>query len=152
MGPNNDLLDWLVVKRSLAMEDKWAMQLHSHPDFEEYWFVTEGKGKIICGDETYEVEPGDLVITPRGVPHKAIGDVTFICCTAKHNSIAVASYKETYFFAPCAARILTCLDSDRLVDGTNPKSLCCVRNWSINVMLGHPTMLAIAANFVVVPQ
>jgi mannose-6-phosphate isomerase-like protein (cupin superfamily) len=85
VGPNNDLLDWLVVKRSLAMEDKWAMQLHAHPDFEEYWFVIEGKGQIICGDETYDVEPGDLVITPRGVPHKARGDVTFICCTSKHN-------------------------------------------------------------------
>ena len=63
----------------------WSMQLHSHPDFEEYWFVLEGKGKLICGDETYDVEPGDFVITPRGVPHKALGDVKFICCTSKHN-------------------------------------------------------------------
>ncbi len=85
MGANNDLLDWLVVKRSLDMEDKWSMQLHSHPDFEEYWFVIEGKGQIICGDETYDVEVGDLVITPRGVPHKAIGDMTFVCTMAKHN-------------------------------------------------------------------
>lgn len=83
--PENDLLDWLVVKRTLDMEEKWSMQLHSHPDFEEYWFVIEGKGQIICGDETYDVEVGDLVVTPRGVPHKAIGDITFVCCTAKHN-------------------------------------------------------------------
>jgi mannose-6-phosphate isomerase-like protein (cupin superfamily) len=82
---NNDLLDWLVVKRSFEMEEKWSMQLHSHPDFEEYWFILEGKGQIVCGDETYDVEPGDLVITPRGVPHKALGDITFICCTSKHN-------------------------------------------------------------------
>ena len=82
---NNDLLDWLVVKRSLDMEDKWSMQLHSHPDFEEYWFVLEGKGQIVCGDETYDVEVGDLVITPRGVPHRALGDMTFVCCTSKHN-------------------------------------------------------------------
>jgi uncharacterized protein YjlB len=81
----NDLLDWLVVTRSLDMEDKWAMQFHSHPDFEEYWFVLKGKGQIIVGDETYDVEPGDLVITPRGVPHKARGDMTFLCTTAKHN-------------------------------------------------------------------
>jgi uncharacterized cupin superfamily protein len=85
VGPNNDLLDWIVVKRTLASEKEWSMQTHSHPDFEEYWFVLEGKGQIICGDETYDVEPGDLVITPRGVPHKAKGDVTFVCCTAKHN-------------------------------------------------------------------
>ena len=96
VGPNNDMLDWLVVKRSMDMEDKWSMQLHSHPDFEEYWFVTAGKGQIICGDETYDVEPGDLVITPRGVPHKALGDVTFICCTAKHNVYGQATTKMQY--------------------------------------------------------
>ena len=81
----NDLLDWLVVTRSLDMEGKWSMQLHSHPDFEEYWFVLKGKGQIIVGDETYDVEVGDLVITPRGVPHKARGDMTFLCTTSKHN-------------------------------------------------------------------
>ena len=86
MGPNNDLLDWIVVKRTLKSDEEgWAMQTHSHPDFEEYWFVLEGEGQIICGDETYHVKKHDLVITPRGVPHKAIGDVTFICTTAKHN-------------------------------------------------------------------
>jgi glyoxylate utilization-related uncharacterized protein len=86
VGANNDMLDWLLVTRTMEMEKTgWSMQLHSHPDFEEYWFVLEGKGKIICGDETYEVEPGDLVITPRGMPHRALGDVKFICCTAKHN-------------------------------------------------------------------
>jgi hypothetical protein len=26
-----------------------------------------------------------LVITPRGIPHKALGDITLVCCTAKHN-------------------------------------------------------------------
>jgi mannose-6-phosphate isomerase-like protein (cupin superfamily) len=82
---DNDLLDWLVVRRSTDFEEKWSMQFHSHPDFEEYWFVIEGKGQIICGDETYDVEPGDLVITPRGVPHKAVGNLIFVCTTAKHN-------------------------------------------------------------------
>jgi glyoxylate utilization-related uncharacterized protein len=80
------MLDWLIVHRTMDMEKNgWSMQLHSHPDFEEYWFVLEGKGQLICGDETYDVEPGDFVITPRGVPHKALGDVKFICCTSKHN-------------------------------------------------------------------
>jgi len=82
---DNDFLDWIVFRRTMADEDKWPMQLHSHPDFEEMWFVLEGKGQIICGDETYDVEPRDLVITPRGVPHKVIGDITLICTTAKHN-------------------------------------------------------------------
>lgn len=83
--PENDLLDFLQFRRTLADEEKWSMQLHKHPDFEEYWFVVKGKGKVICGDETYEVEEGDLIITPRGVPHKAIGDMTLTCTMAKHN-------------------------------------------------------------------
>ena len=82
---DNDFLDWIVFRRTLADEEKWAMQSHSHPHFEEYWFVIKGKGKLICGDETYEVEEGDLFITPRGVPHKVVGEITLICTTAKHN-------------------------------------------------------------------
>lgn len=85
IGESNDLLDWLIVRRGMDMEEKWSMQEHKHKDFEEYWFVLEGKGQIICGDETYDVESGDLVITPRDVPHKAIGDIVFLCTTAKHN-------------------------------------------------------------------
>jgi len=83
--PENDFLDWILFRRSMADEEKWAMQLHSHPDFEEMWFVIKGKGRIICGDETHEVEEGDLFITPRGAPHKVVGDITLICTTAKHN-------------------------------------------------------------------
>ena len=91
------MLDFLGVQRtSAADEEGWAMQLHSHPDFEEYWFVVEGKGQIICGDETYDVEPWDLVITPRGVPHKAKGDVRFICFTAKHNVYGKVGTKLQY--------------------------------------------------------
>jgi len=80
-----DMLDWLIIKRSLDMEEKWAMQEHRHRDFEEYWFVIEGKGKFYVGDDVYDVEPGDLAIMPRGTPHRAVGDITFVCCTALHN-------------------------------------------------------------------
>ncbi len=97
VGPDNDLLDWLVVTRTMEMEKNgWSMQLHSHPDFEEYWFVLEGSGKIICGKDTFNVEKGDLVITPRGMPHKALGDVKFICCTAKHNAKGKATKVMQY--------------------------------------------------------
>jgi hypothetical protein len=81
----NDLLEYLVVKRTSDMDEKWSFQTHKHKDFEEYWFVIEGKGQIVCGEEIYDVEKGDLVVTPRGVPHKARGDMTFLCIMAKHN-------------------------------------------------------------------
>ena len=82
---DSDLLDWLVVHRTMDMEEKWSMQAHKHKDFQEYWFVIEGKGQMIDGDKVYDVEAGDLCIMTRGVCHKALGDMTWICCTALHN-------------------------------------------------------------------
>ena len=96
MNPDNDLLYWVVAKRTLDAEEKFSMQFHSHPNFEEYWFIIEGKGQVVIGDETYDVEPGDLVITPRGVPHKIIGDTTFVCCSTRCNSKGIYKDKMEY--------------------------------------------------------
>ena len=96
--PNDaDMCFWEVVHKSLDTEDKWNMQMHKHKDFEEYWFVIEGAGKFYVGDEVYDVEPGDLCITPRGVPHKAIGNMKFVCVTALHNVFGqTVGYKEQF--------------------------------------------------------
>jgi len=70
---------------------KWPFQAHSHPDFEEYWYVCRGKGEWICGDEVFEVEEGDFLITPRGVSHapgdpeKFSSDFKMICFSCKYN-------------------------------------------------------------------
>ena len=97
IGESNDLVDWMIVRRGMDMEEKWSMQEHRHADFEEYWFVIEGAGKFYVGDEVYDVEPGDLCITPRGVPHKAIGNMKFVCVTALHNVFGqTVGYKEQF--------------------------------------------------------
>ena len=83
--PIDDILDFHVVTRTMADEEKWAMQKHSHPKHDEVWYIVKGSGKMIEGDEEYDVGPGDLIIIPRGVPHKIIGDVTFTCHACKHN-------------------------------------------------------------------
>lgn len=80
-----EMMDWLIVKRSLDMEEKWAMAKHKHKDFEEYWYVLEGSGKLHIGDDVFDVEAGDLAITPRGVCHKMVGNITFICAEAMRN-------------------------------------------------------------------
>jgi mannose-6-phosphate isomerase-like protein (cupin superfamily) len=85
VGPENDLLDWMIVKRTKDQDEKWRFQAHKHRDFEEYWFILEGKGTIYIGDEAHPVEKGDLAILPRDVPHWISGDIEFICTTAKHN-------------------------------------------------------------------
>ncbi len=44
--------------------------LHQHDDEEHYWFILEGSGRALMGEEEFEVGPGDLVITAPGVPHR----------------------------------------------------------------------------------
>jgi mannose-6-phosphate isomerase-like protein (cupin superfamily) len=89
----SDLGDFLVSPGDIPdpEPEKWPFQPHSHPDFEEFWFVCKGKGEWICGDKVYEVEEGDLMITPRGVTHapgapeKFSSDFKMICFGCKHN-------------------------------------------------------------------
>lgn len=84
--PENDILDIIRFRRRAVDHDKLPMQKHMHPDFDEYWYVIEGSGKVWLDDEVYNVEVGDLAITPGGVSHKAEGDVTFLCFMCKYNS------------------------------------------------------------------
>lgn len=85
IGTEGDLNHWVIVSRTLADDEKWCSQSHMHPDMTEYWFILEGTGQITVGNETYDVEPGDLVITPPFKPHTVRGDITFLCTMAKYN-------------------------------------------------------------------
>ncbi|NLN07662.1 MAG: cupin domain-containing protein [Firmicutes bacterium] len=53
--------------------------LHKHTDQEEAMFVISGKGKLICGGEEYDLEPGTAIFSPVGVEHEIInvGDEPF---------------------------------------------------------------------------
>ena len=42
---------------------------HSHPYGEETGYVVSGHGKILIGDQVFEVEPGSVFLFPQGVPH-----------------------------------------------------------------------------------
>lgn len=44
--------------------------LHKHDDEEHYWFILEGSGRALVGEEEFEVEQGDLIITPPGILHR----------------------------------------------------------------------------------
>lgn len=88
IAEERDLCDFLVVRKSDTTDKGWTMQMHSHPDFDEYWYIVKaepGAVKFVVGDETVDAEEGDLLITPRGVPHKIIGDATVVCFACKHN-------------------------------------------------------------------
>jgi len=53
--------------------------MHKHTDSEEAMFVIQGKGKLICGGEEYDLEPGTAIFSPLGVEHEIInvGDEPF---------------------------------------------------------------------------
>ncbi|WP_127581521.1 cupin domain-containing protein [Paenibacillus koleovorans] len=50
-----------------------------HDDEEEVYIVLGGKAKLRLGEETHEVEKGDVVYIPRNVVHQAtcVSDVDF---------------------------------------------------------------------------
>lgn len=62
---------------SVALEE-FAPQGSSHPHFhskrDEYQVCLEGQGKLIIGNETRTVTPGDLVKIPKGKVHQTINE------------------------------------------------------------------------------
>ncbi|MCR6670442.1 cupin domain-containing protein [Devosia ginsengisoli] len=43
--------------------------LHIHP-YPETWIVQAGRARVVAGEESFEVGPGDIAVVPSGVPHK----------------------------------------------------------------------------------
>jgi mannose-6-phosphate isomerase-like protein (cupin superfamily) len=43
--------------------------MHVHPDFDETFYVIEGKLGFRVGDHAYEAGPGTVAFMPRGTPH-----------------------------------------------------------------------------------
>jgi quercetin dioxygenase-like cupin family protein len=50
---------------------------HTHPDCEEVVYVLEGEVVHTLGDQRTTLRAGDLIVVPRGVPHRLLntGDV-----------------------------------------------------------------------------
>lgn len=42
---------------------------HSHPAFEEVYYVIQGRGKMVVGDTEYDIKTGDALYVPFGVFH-----------------------------------------------------------------------------------
>ena len=42
---------------------------HMHPNTNEIQYIVEGIGTIWLGDNEVRVQPGDLIIIPKGTPH-----------------------------------------------------------------------------------
>jgi mannose-6-phosphate isomerase-like protein (cupin superfamily) len=53
-------------------------KLHYHERTDEVYYVIAGQGTMILDDETLELHTGVVVYVPRGVKHKAQGNLTVL--------------------------------------------------------------------------
>ena len=53
-------------------------KLHYHERTDEVYHVVSGSGSMVLDDEEVELHPGVVVYVPRGVCHKARGDLTVL--------------------------------------------------------------------------
>ena len=42
---------------------------HYHEEYDEVYYVLEGRGTLNIGGEIYSLRPGAVAVIPRGVPH-----------------------------------------------------------------------------------
>ena len=53
------------------VEPNGRFDRHYH-DCDEYWLVFAGRARVLVGDRTYMVGPGDIVCTPTGTEHDVV--------------------------------------------------------------------------------
>ena len=53
-------------------------KLHYHERTDEFYYVIAGSGTMVLDDEEIELHPGLVVYVPRGVRHKAVGELTVL--------------------------------------------------------------------------
>jgi len=53
-------------------------KLHYHEHTDEFYFVIDGRGRMLLDGEEIELHQGVVVYIPRGVKHKAIGPLTVL--------------------------------------------------------------------------
>ena len=55
-----------------------AAKLHYHAKTDEIYYIIAGSGTMLLDDEEIELHEGVVVYVPRGVKHKAVGDLTVL--------------------------------------------------------------------------
>jgi mannose-6-phosphate isomerase-like protein (cupin superfamily) len=53
-------------------------KLHYHERTDEFYYVIAGRGSMVLDGEEIELHPGVVVYIPRGVRHKARGELTVL--------------------------------------------------------------------------
>ncbi|GIW86089.1 MAG: hypothetical protein KatS3mg108_0413 [Isosphaeraceae bacterium] len=50
-------------------------KLHYHERTDEFYYILDGQGAMTLDDQTIELHPGVVVYVPRGVRHRAYGNL-----------------------------------------------------------------------------
>ncbi len=53
-------------------------KMHYHERTDEFYYVVSGRGTMVLDGEEIELHPGVVVYVPRGVRHKARGELTVL--------------------------------------------------------------------------
>ena len=53
-------------------------KLHDHAQPDEFYYVVDGQGTMTLDGTEIELHKGVVVYVPRGVKHKAVGDLTVV--------------------------------------------------------------------------
>ena len=53
-------------------------KLHYHKQTDEFYYVIDGHGTMILDNQQIELHRGIVVYVPRGVKHKAVGELTVL--------------------------------------------------------------------------
>ncbi len=85
IGPEDGAPHFLTRKFTLLPGGR--IPKHRHPDLEHEQYVLSGRMRLLLGEEVFEVEAGQAVYIPPGVPHAYANEgpepVEFLCMIPK---------------------------------------------------------------------
>ncbi|NKB70461.1 MAG: cupin domain-containing protein [Candidatus Latescibacteria bacterium] len=67
------LLGFYYLARQALVRGK-ASDCHQHDDKEQVYYITEGYGTVVIGDDVYKVREGDSIYIPKGALHQIFND------------------------------------------------------------------------------
>lgn len=71
---NNELDNSLTQIAFGRFEKDESCPVHVHPTMDEYFFILNGKGTYIIGEEMVDLEPNMLIEIPAGTEHQLLAD------------------------------------------------------------------------------
>lgn len=79
---------------------------HMHPDKEQIYYVVQGFGTVFIGKEQARIEPGMVVLVPRGVEHSTTADANGELRYMVFNTFASGIEHESSSYADHFEKIL----------------------------------------------